>query len=88
MGLLRAVELTLAPTRYPPSAVARPIGASRVGPSCQDFRHVGRPNSTGTLTCASSDATVDDTFAPPDPFTFTPKPTVTKYVWVVSQRRG
>ena len=73
MGLLRAVELTLAPTRYPPSADARPISASRVGPSCQDFRHVGRPHSTGTLTCASSDTTVDDAFAPSDRFTVTPQ---------------
>jgi len=57
-----------APTRYLPNAAARPISASRVGPSCQDTRHAGRSHSTDTLTCASSDSTLDHTFAPSDRF--------------------
>ena len=60
------------PTRYLPNAAARPISASRVGPSCQDTRHVGRSHSTDTLTCASSDNTVDHAFAPSDRFILTP----------------
>ena len=51
-------------TRYLPNAAARPINASRVGPSCQDTRYVGRSHSTETLTCASSDSTGDHAFAP------------------------
>ena len=61
-----------APTRYPPNAAARPINASRVGPSCQDTRHVGRSHSTKTLTCASSDSTLDHVLAPSDRLTITP----------------
>ena len=61
-----------APTRYFPNAAARPINTSRVGPSCQDTRHDGRSHSTATLTCASSDSTVDHAFAPSDRFTRTP----------------
>jgi len=61
-----------APTRYLPNAAARPINASRVGPSCQETRHVGRSHPTETLTCASSDSTVDHTFAPFDRFILTP----------------
>ena len=60
-----------APTRYSPNAAARLINASRVGPSCQDTRHVGRSHSTDTLTCASSDSTADHAFAPSDRFTRT-----------------
>ena len=67
-----------APTRYPPNADARPISASRVGPSCQDTRHVGRSHSTATLTCASSDSTLDHALAPSARFTVTPQSTVTK----------
>ena len=62
-----------APTRYPPNAAARPINASRVGPSCQDTRHVGRSHCTETLTCASSDNTLDHAFAPSA--RFNPHPT-------------
>jgi len=61
-----------APTRYPPNAAARPINASRVGPSCHDTRHDGRSHPTDTLTCASSDNTVDHALAPSDRFTLTP----------------
>ena len=50
---------TAYPPRYSPNAAARPINASRVGPSCPDTRHVGRSHPTKTLTCASSDNTVD-----------------------------
>ena len=53
-----------APTRYSPNAAARRISASRVGPSCQDTRHVGRSHPTDTLTCASSDSTLDHALAP------------------------
>ena len=55
-----------------PNAAARPISASRVGPSCQDTRHVGRSHSTDTLTCASSDSTLDHALAPSDRLTITP----------------
>jgi len=61
-----------APTRYLPKAAARPISASRVGPSCQATRHVGQSHPTATLTCASSDNTVDHAFAPSDRFILTP----------------
>src|SRR5664279_2150598 len=61
-----------APTRYLPNAAARPIKASRVGPSCQETRHVGRSHSTETLTWASSDSTLDHDFAPSDRFILTP----------------
>ena len=50
-----------APTRYLPNAAARPISASRVGPSSKDTRHVGRSHPTAILTCASSDSTIDHT---------------------------
>jgi len=61
------------PTRYLPNAAARPISASRVGPSCQDTRHVGRSHSTATLSCASSDSTLDHALAPSA--RFNPHPT-------------
>ena len=73
-----------APTRYPPNAAARPISASRVGPSCQDTRHVGRSHSTETLTWASSDSTLDQAVAPSDRFNPHPNPTVTKTVSTVT----
>src|SRR5664279_5452929 len=61
-----------APTRYSPNAAARTINASRVGPSCQYTRHVGRSHSTETLTCASSDSTPDHDSAPSGRFTPAP----------------
>jgi len=60
-----------APTRYWPNAAARSISTSQVGPSCQHTRHVS-PHSTETLTCASSDSTLDHALAPSDRFTSTP----------------
>jgi hypothetical protein len=72
-----------APTRYLPNAAARPISASRVGPSCQDTRHAGRSHSTDTLTCASSDSTLDHTFAPSDRFILA-RPSVTKFSMTVT----
>jgi hypothetical protein len=39
-------------TRAARLSAARLISVSRVGPSCQDTRHVGRSHSTETLTCA------------------------------------
>ena len=57
-----------APTRYLAKPAARPISASRVGPSCQATRHVGRSHPTETLTRASSDSTVDQAFASSDRF--------------------
>ena len=73
-----------APTRYAPNAAARPINAYRVRPSRQDTPHVGRSHSTKTLTCASSDSTLDHAVAPSDRFKPHPHSTVTKYVLTVT----